>query len=81
MPILHNRNTSIRRIFTGVFMYSLGINIGSSNVKAALLESPRVAWSAAEPPEGNFSDTLNMLISGCDLPPGVQTLIIGTEAR
>ena len=62
-------------------MYSLGINIGSSNVKAALLEGPRVVWSAVEPHEGNFPDTLTKLLSGCDLPPGVQTLTTGTEGR
>jgi activator of 2-hydroxyglutaryl-CoA dehydratase len=35
-------------------MHSLGINIGSSNVKATLLEGDRIVWSAVEPHDGHF---------------------------
>jgi len=49
-------------------MPSLGINIGSSNVKAALLEENRILWSAVEPHEGNFLDTLKKILF---IPPGV----------
>ncbi|HRS98183.1 MAG TPA: BadF/BadG/BcrA/BcrD ATPase family protein, partial [Smithella sp.] len=62
-------------------MYSLGINIGSSNVKAALLEGARVVWSAVEPHEGNFPDTLKKMLSGREWPSGIPALATGTEGR
>jgi len=65
----------------GVFMHTLGINIGSSNIKAALLEEGRLVWNAVEPHEGNFQDTLKKVLSGRQLPADVQTLVTGTEGR
>jgi len=62
-------------------MHSLGINIGSSNVKAALLEGDQIVWSAVEPHEGNFLDTLKKILSARSLPQDIKTLVTGTEGR
>ena len=62
-------------------MPSLGINIGSSNVKAALLEENRILWSAVEPHEGNFLDTLKKILLSRPVSPGIKTLATGTEGR
>jgi len=65
----------------GVIMHSLGINIGSSNVKATLLEGDRIVWSAVEPHDGHFPLTLKNILSTRKLPSGVPTLATGTEGR
>ena len=62
-------------------MHSLGINIGSSNVKAAMLEGDRIVWSAVEPHEGNFLDTLNKMLSANSIPSDTKALVTGTEGR
>lgn len=62
-------------------MYSLGINIGSSNVKVTLLEGYNILWSKVEQHEGNFLATLKTIISSQDIPAGVKTLTTGTEGR
>ena len=62
-------------------MHSLGINIGSSNVKVAMLEDNNIIWSAAELHEGNFLDTLKKILSARKLPTNIRTLATGTEGR
>ncbi|MEN6359019.1 MAG: hypothetical protein ABFD59_03005, partial [Smithella sp.] len=62
-------------------MHSLGINIGSSNVKVAMLEKNNIVWSAVEPHEGNFLDTLKKILSARRLPQDIKTLVTGTEGR
>jgi len=62
-------------------MNNLGINIGSSNVKVALLEGTNILWSAVEPHEGNFLDTLKKVLSAHNLPKDIKTLATGTEGR
>ncbi len=62
-------------------MHTLGINIGSSNIKAALLDGDRLVWSAVEPHEGNFQDTLKRVLDGRHVPADVPTLVTGTEGR
>ena len=62
-------------------MNNLGINIGSSNVKVALLEGKNILWSAVEPHEGNFLDTLKKVLSAHNLPRDIKTLATGTEGR
>jgi len=62
-------------------MHSLGINIGSSNVKAAMLEGDRIVWSAVEPHEGNFLDTLSKMLSAHSIPSDTKALVTGTEGR
>ncbi|MDP2855413.1 MAG: acyl-CoA dehydratase activase [Smithellaceae bacterium] len=62
-------------------MHSLGINIGSSNVKVAILEDNKIIWSAVELHEGNFLDTLKKILSVHNLPKDIKTLATGTEGR
>ncbi|OPY87595.1 MAG: Activator of (R)-2-hydroxyglutaryl-CoA dehydratase [Smithella sp. PtaU1.Bin162] len=62
-------------------MYSLGINIGSSNVKVTMLEGYGILWSKVEPHEGNFLSTLKEILSSQDIPAGIKTLATGTEGR
>lgn len=62
-------------------MHSLGINIGSSNVKVTMLEGHSILWSEVEPHEGNFLDTLNEILSAKKIPTGISALATGTEGR
>ncbi|MCK7477827.1 MAG: hypothetical protein M0C28_10600 [Candidatus Moduliflexus flocculans] len=60
----------------------MGINIGSSNVKVAMLQDNKIIWSAVEPHEGNFlrhaqKDTYHP----ATLPADIKTLATGTEGR
>ncbi len=62
-------------------MHSLGINIGSSSIKAVLLENGRVVWQTGAAHEGNFSETLLAILREKQIEPGTQTLVTGTEGR
>ncbi|HOX14723.1 MAG TPA: acyl-CoA dehydratase activase [Smithellaceae bacterium] len=62
-------------------MHSMGINIGSSNVKIAVLQDNKIIWNAVEPHEGNFLDTLKKILSSRTLPADIKTLGTGTEGR
>ncbi|MGB4220328.1 MAG: acyl-CoA dehydratase activase, partial [Smithellaceae bacterium] len=62
-------------------MHALGINIGSSNVKAALLKGKNILWYAVEPHEGNFLETLRKILSGREVPPDIPAMATGTEGR
>ena len=44
-------------------MRTLGINIGSSNVKAVLLDGDEILWSEVVPHEGNFLGALTRILS------------------
>ncbi len=62
-------------------MHSLGINIGSSNVKVALLNDGHIVWNTVEPHEGNFLDTLKKVLFSQTLPQNIKTMATGTEGR
>ena len=62
-------------------MHSLGINIGSSNVKVAMLEGYSILWSEVEPHEGNFLHTLKNILSSKNIPADIKALSTGTEGR
>jgi len=62
-------------------MHSLGINIGSSNVKVTMLEGDNILWSKVEPHEGNFLETLHAILCAKKIPTGTSTLACGTEGR
>ncbi len=62
-------------------MHSLGINIGSSNVKVTMLEGFSILWSAVEPHEGNFYQTLQNILQTRTLPRDLKSLATGTEGR
>ncbi len=62
-------------------MHSLGINIGSSNVKVTMLEGVSILWSEVVTHDGNFTLTLNNILSSKELPADLKTLSTGTEGR
>jgi predicted CoA-substrate-specific enzyme activase len=62
-------------------MHSLGINVGSSNLKLVLLEDETPVWSAVAPHEGNVGAALAKLLSEHSCPPGTRALTTGTEGR
>jgi len=62
-------------------MHSLGINIGSSNVKVTMLEGNNISWSEVEPHEGNFLQTLQKILSSHQIPADIKSLATGTEGR
>jgi predicted CoA-substrate-specific enzyme activase len=62
-------------------MHSLGINIGSSNVKVTMLDGPIILWSEVEQHEGNFLYTLNKILTSRNIPAGIKALATGTEGR
>ena len=62
-------------------MHNLGINIGSSNVKVALLKDTEIVWSTVEPHEGNFLDTLKNILLSFPIPANAKVLATGTEGR
>jgi predicted CoA-substrate-specific enzyme activase len=62
-------------------MHSLGINIGSSNVKVTLLDGFNIIWSEVEPHEGNFLYTLQEILSSKNIPANIKALATGTEGR
>ncbi|HDQ03186.1 MAG TPA: activase [Deltaproteobacteria bacterium] len=62
-------------------MHSLGINIGSSNVKVTMLQGNNIAWSAIEPHEGDFLVTLKNILNSHPLPVDIKSLATGTEGR
>ncbi len=62
-------------------MQSLGINIGSSSIKAVFLEDKKVLWKTNVAHEGNFLETLKAILLEKGVSPGVLTLVTGTEGR
>jgi predicted CoA-substrate-specific enzyme activase len=62
-------------------MQSLGINIGSSSIKAVLLDDGRIIWKTNVAHEGNFIETLKGVLMDRNLPAGIPTLVTGTEGR
>ncbi len=62
-------------------MRSLGINIGSSSIKAVMLEDDKIVWKEVLDHEGNFFDKLKSLLSRADIPSDTKCLATGTEGR
>jgi predicted CoA-substrate-specific enzyme activase len=64
-------------------MQSLGINIGSSSLKMALMENGGVVWSAGLPHEGDFPTVTRHLLaaSAGRVAPGTKALVTGNEGR
>ncbi len=62
-------------------MKSLGINIGSSSIKAVLMNDDSVEWYDYRDHEGNFLDTLKNMLKKADIPEGTPSLVTGTEGR
>ncbi len=62
-------------------MYTLGINTGSSNIKAALLQNGNIVWHQILPHDGDLPGTLRRILSLHKLPEDVKVLVTGTEGR
>ncbi|MCL2175238.1 MAG: acyl-CoA dehydratase activase [Treponema sp.] len=62
-------------------MQSLGINIGSTSLKMALLEDSKTVWTASTPHEGDFSAAVRKLLSDGKIPEGIPALVTGNEGR
>ncbi len=62
-------------------MHSLGINIGSSNVKVSMLEGYSILWSEVLPHDGNFPDALRRILGSRQLPSNLKAMATGTEGR
>ena len=62
-------------------MQSLGINIGSTSLKMALINGNTVVWSASVPHEGDFSAAVHKLLAEGNIPEGIPALVTGNEGR
>ncbi|MDR2516978.1 MAG: acyl-CoA dehydratase activase [Spirochaetaceae bacterium] len=62
-------------------MQSLGINIGSTSLKAVLLEDGAVKWSAFTPHEGDFAQAVRKLLDTGHISAGIPALATGNEGR
>ena len=64
-------------------MQSLGINIGSTSLKMALMDDGRMVWSVTLPHEGDIPAATRNLLMAIEgrLTPGAKTLVTGNEGR
>ncbi|MBN8217762.1 MAG: activase [Spirochaetes bacterium] len=62
-------------------MRSLGINVGSSSIKAVLLEGDAIGLAEVVAHDGNFKETLKRVLAEMDLPADLHCLATGTEGR
>ena len=62
-------------------MNSLGINVGSSSLKAVLLDGGSVVWSTVVPHDGDMKGGVSRALSAAPIPSGVTTLVTGNEGR
>jgi len=62
-------------------MQSLGINIGSSSIKIALIENNKVLSNLIVDHEGNLLHTLKDTLNKFDFPEKINSLITGNEGR
>jgi len=60
---------------------SLGINIGSTSLKMALLENGKTVWTASTPHEGDFSAAVHKLLAEGKINEGIHALVTGNEGR
>ena len=60
---------------------SLGINIGSTSLKMALLDNGRTVWTASTPHEGDFGAAVRKLLSDGNISGGIPALVTGNEGR
>ncbi len=62
-------------------MKSLGLNIGSSSLKAILLDNNNTVWKEIIPHEGDFLTAIKNLLSAHNLDGNIKSLVTGTEGR
>ncbi len=64
-----------------VSVTTLGLNIGSSTLKAVLLDGDSVAWTTTVAHDGDVAATLRRALAACPAAAGVRTLVTGNEGR
>ncbi|MCL2706256.1 MAG: activase, partial [Spirochaetaceae bacterium] len=62
-------------------MRSLGINVGSSSIKLALLENNKLKWSIVLPHDGDLPGTFKTALKEGNIEEGIKSLVTGTEGR
>ncbi len=62
-------------------MYNLGINIGSSSIKAVLMDGESLLLQNVIEHEGDFLTSLKKLIYNDEIPSDCRILVTGTEGR
>ncbi|MDR2542214.1 MAG: activase, partial [Treponema sp.] len=62
-------------------MQSIGINIGSTSLKMALLDNGKTIWTASTPHEGDFSAAVHKLLAEGKISEGIPALVTGNEGR
>ena len=62
-------------------MRSLGINVGSSSIKLALLENNKLTWSIVLPHDGDLPGTFKTALKEGNIEEGIMALVTGTEGR
>jgi predicted CoA-substrate-specific enzyme activase len=62
-------------------MYSVGINIGSSSIKAVLIDGETILFHKVIEHEGDFLSVLKKIIYSDEIPQDSKILVTGTEGR
>ncbi|MDY6933167.1 MAG: acyl-CoA dehydratase activase [Spirochaetota bacterium] len=62
-------------------MYSLGINIGSSSIKAVLINENNIIWSEMLSHDGDLISSLRKVFETNQIPNNFQALVTGNEGR
>ncbi|MDR0321241.1 MAG: acyl-CoA dehydratase activase [Treponema sp.] len=62
-------------------MQALGINIGSTSLKMALLDNGKAVWTAFTPHEGDFAAAVHKLLVEGKIGEGIPALVTGNEGR
>ncbi|MCX7023250.1 MAG: acyl-CoA dehydratase activase [Spirochaetes bacterium] len=62
-------------------MRSLGINIGSSCLKLAMVDGDRLEWFEVVPHEGDFHSAVARTLAARNVPEGTPALVTGNEGR
>jgi predicted CoA-substrate-specific enzyme activase len=60
---------------------SLGLDLGSTNVKACLVAAGREVWSEVRAHDGDLPGTLAALLAERGVAPGTKAIVTGQEAR
>ncbi|MDR2905939.1 MAG: acyl-CoA dehydratase activase [Helicobacteraceae bacterium] len=62
-------------------MRKLGINIGSTSLKMALLDGEKLVWSASRQHDGDFAAVAKELLKEGEIKIGTQAFVTGNEGR
>ena len=62
-------------------MTTLGLNVGSSTLKAVLLDDDSISRAVAIPHEGDVASAVGRVLADLPCPAGTRTLVTGHESR